>query len=109
MATFTKLRSGNWGVRVKGTAAVGQSVTVQKKDGSTKTVTVSAVVWQGNGVTLCAIDSDRPQRSRYTWRERENAGDRFLGTQYEGQYCGYPCPVSGRRCCPGNGPCHDRE
>jgi len=24
-----------------------------------------------------------------------------------GAYCGYPCPVTGRRCCPANGPCHD--
>ena len=27
---------------------------------------------------------------------------------YEG-YCGYPCPVTGRKCCPENGPCHDCE
>ena len=24
-------------------------------------------------------------------------------------YCGYPCPVTGRKCCPSNGPCHDCE
>lgn len=22
-------------------------------------------------------------------------------------YCGYPCPVTGKKCCPANGPCHD--
>lgn len=27
---------------------------------------------------------------------------------YEG-YCGYPCPVTGRKCCPKFGPCHDCE
>ena len=27
---------------------------------------------------------------------------------YEG-YCGYNCPVTGRKCCPENGPCHDCE
>lgn len=24
-----------------------------------------------------------------------------------GEYCYYPCPVTGRKCCPENGPCHD--
>ncbi len=43
------------------------------------------------------------------WRERERAGDRYLGTRYEGEYCGYDCPVTGRKCCPENGPCHDCE
>lgn len=48
-------------------------------------------------------------RSSVTWKDRERAGDRYLGTRYEGHYCGYPCPVTGRKCCPANGPCHDCE
>lgn len=44
-----------------------------------------------------------------TWQERENAGDRYMGTSLEGHYCGYPCPVTGRKCCPAHGPCHDCE
>jgi len=54
-ATYTKLRSGDWGVRVEGTAAKGDTITVTKKSGETKQETVRAVVWTGNGVTLCAI------------------------------------------------------
>lgn len=26
-----------------------------------------------------------------------------------GYYCGYPCPVTNRKCCAANGPCHDCE
>jgi hypothetical protein len=26
---------------------------------------------------------------------------------YRTEYCGYPCPVTGRKCCSKNGPCHD--
>ena len=29
------------------------------------------------------------------------------GYDGDGPYCGYPCPVSGRKCCAKNGPCHD--
>jgi hypothetical protein len=55
MATYAKLRSGNWGVRVEGEVTPGQVVTVTKKDGSTRTETIDRVVWSGNGVSLCTI------------------------------------------------------
>lgn len=57
MATFTKLRSGEWGVKVQGTAKAGQQVTVTKKGGDTKQVTIAKVVWSGKGVAICAIES----------------------------------------------------
>ena len=60
MTTYTKLNNGSWGVRVRGTAAKGQKVTVTKKDGTTKIETVSAVLWSGDGVTLCAIAPSAP-------------------------------------------------
>jgi hypothetical protein len=55
MTTYTKLNNGSWGVRVKGAVAKGQKVTVTKKDGTTKTEMVSAVLWSGDGVSLCSI------------------------------------------------------
>jgi hypothetical protein len=58
-ATYTKLRSGEWGVRVEGAARAGQTITVRKKDGSTKTETIEKVVWTGNGVSLCAVKSNK--------------------------------------------------
>lgn len=54
-ASYTKLKSGAWGVRVEGTVSDGQSITVTKKDGSSKSETIEKVLWTGNGVSLCAI------------------------------------------------------
>jgi hypothetical protein len=53
--TYTKLKDGSWGVRVQGAASAGAVVTVTKKDGSTKQETVSRVLWQGDGLSLCTI------------------------------------------------------
>ena len=73
-ATYTKLRSGEWGVRVQGTATVGQTITVQKKSGETKSETVAAVVWSGNGITLCALGRSAAAPKGKVW-----SGDRFNG------------------------------
>lgn len=67
-ATYKKLSSGDWGVRVQGTApSVGAEVVVEKRDGTRKTERVAKVVWQGADAALCAIASTRsaaPSRSR---------------------------------------------
>lgn len=64
-ATYTKLKSGAWGVRVNSESVrKGQSITVAKKDGSTKTETIAAVVWHGNGISLCAIAQREPSYDR---------------------------------------------
>ena len=54
-ASYTKLRSGDWGIRVEGRVSVGQDVVVTKRDGSRQTATVERIVWSGEGVTLCSI------------------------------------------------------
>lgn len=55
-ASYTKLKSGEWGIRVQGeTVSEGATVVVKKKDGTTKQETVAKVVWSGGGVSLCAI------------------------------------------------------
>ena len=33
--------------------------------------------------------------------------DNRIERDSDGAYCGYPCPVTNRLCCPRNGPCHD--
>jgi len=62
-ATYTKLKSGAWGLRIVGNIRVqsGDRVTVSKKDGSRKEETVGAVLWSGDGVMLCSI---QPAESR---------------------------------------------
>lgn len=54
--TYTRLKTGDWGLRVCGDApAPGTTLTVEKKDGSRKQETVERVIWTGNGVALCSI------------------------------------------------------
>ena len=80
-ATYTKLRSGEWGIRVTGNAPVaGQFVTVTKRDGTTKKETVTRVLWSGDGVYLCAIapkaSSSPPKRGGLSDDDRCEVCDR---------------------------------
>lgn len=63
MATYTKLKSGNWGIRSTSELIPGQVVAVTTKAGATKMERVEHVVWSGNGVWLAAIAQSAPQRS----------------------------------------------
>jgi hypothetical protein len=75
-ATYTKLKSGEWGVRVQGDARVGQVVTVKKRDGTTKTETIEKVVWSGNGISLCAVSrSAKPAYTPRAGRRNNNSSD----------------------------------
>ena len=73
MTTYTKLRSGEWGMRVQGNKPTsGDTLTVSKKDGTTKVETVAQVVWSGQGVHVCAIapapaTASNGTRSRRAW------------------------------------------
>jgi len=60
-ATFTKLRDGNWGLRVTGgTPAPGQTINVSKKDGAVVRKTIGKVLWKGPDACLCTVEDDRP-------------------------------------------------
>lgn len=60
-ATYTKLRSGEWGIRVQGQPSAGDVIQVAKRDGSVKTETVAKIVWRGDGIAICAV----ARRPRY--------------------------------------------
>jgi hypothetical protein len=93
--TFTKLRDGSWGLRGLGLVA-GTTVTVTKRSGQTKRETVGRVMWTGDdGLSIASIASARRASRSYG--------------SYDDEYCGYPCPVTGRKCGPAHGPCHDCE
>ena len=66
-ATYTKLKSGAWGLRIVGNIRVqsGDRVTVSKKDGSRKEETVGAILWSGDGVMLCSIESTGSLRREF--------------------------------------------
>lgn len=65
--TYGRLDDGTWGLRVEGAVPeVGASLTVTKKDGSTKTEVVGAILWQGttrsgNPGALCKIAGERKE------------------------------------------------
>lgn len=96
-ATFTKLRDGDWGLRIVGPHAVepGQTVTVTKKSGETSTERVGEVIWSdGKGVTLAKIAArvTTPAAPRYA------APSRPAATRGKMRICGYcdgPYPVGG--------------
>lgn len=60
-ASYTKLKSGGWGVRVEGQVKEGDTVTVTKKSGEKKQETVSRVLWRGDGVAICEVGEARRQ------------------------------------------------
>lgn len=94
MVTFAKLMDGTWGIRGGGLVP-GASVTVRKRSGEARRVTVGQVVWTGKdrrtgqSISLARIGGHRSVMSR----DRDSC-------------CGYPCPVTGRKCTPSD-PCHD--
>lgn len=55
MNSYTKLKDGTWGVKVRGSVAAGDKVTVQTKAGATKEETVAKVIWTGQGVSICSV------------------------------------------------------
>ena len=56
MISYSKLRTGNWGIRSTTKVLEGQIVTVTKKSGEVKCETVQKIVWtDGATAWLCAI------------------------------------------------------
>jgi|GEM_PF-5920650 len=114
MFTFTKnKKTGNFDViGPANQMREGATVTVTKRSGETKTVTLGRVgrsfrakfgPLQGQQAAIAKI----AHNGQYSARERYQMGDMYKGTKHEGRYCGFPCPVTGKKCCPQNGPCHD--
>lgn len=95
--TYTKLRNGNWGLRGPASAIrAGATVTVTKRSGETKRETVGSVFWSDDSTAIASIAKSASAP----------ASDSGYRPQKGIDYCGYPCPVSGRRCT-ANDPCHD--
>jgi hypothetical protein len=88
--TYTKLKNGSWGVRAAGKVNDGASLTVAKKDGSTKIEHVEKVLWTGKDsrtgetISLCAISQSGHGHSGHR-----------PGTCVN---CGAPCNPRYRRC-----------
>lgn len=86
MATFTKLRSGDWGVRAPAGTRKGDILDVRRRDGSISTVEVERVLWTGDGIALCSIYDDRPTY-------RRSSGRRTRRTEGGCLICGAPATM----------------
>lgn len=77
--TYTKLKTGAWGVRIADNQAVkaGALVEVTKRDGGKRFETVAWVLYQGAGVSLCTIKS-KPSASSSSCAECGRAGASIL-------------------------------
>jgi len=81
--SYTKLKSGDWGIRSDQVIKEGESVSVTVKTGAKagqiKTETVKKVIWTDNKVWLAAIEKkDAPPRGTGGGKsyECEECGDR---------------------------------
>lgn len=71
-ATYTKLKNGEWGIRIEGSVSVGQFVPVKKKDGTINGETVAAVLWSSGGVSVCSIATSKKSTSKKSAWPRKN-------------------------------------
>jgi hypothetical protein len=76
IATWTKLKNGDWGLRISGGAPVrpGMTVVAVSRDGRKSDVAVSRVVWSGNGVTIAAVRGQGEGRSQGHEQHRRSGG-----------------------------------
>ena len=52
MNTWTKLKNGDWGIRIEGVASPGETIWVSRKNGARCSVIVGQILWTGGGVML---------------------------------------------------------
>ncbi len=62
-ATWTKLKSGKWGVRITGgKSKSGESINVETRNGSTSMVVLGRMLWRNNGVAIYTV-TERKDRN----------------------------------------------
>lgn len=99
MVTFTKNKqTGQYDVIGPVSEVAIGSVCVTKRSGESTTVHVSRV--SKSFVAKFGPSAGQPCRIGTVAAQRQRR---------DSAYCYYPCPVTGRKCCPENGPCHDCE
>lgn len=78
-ATYTKLKTGGWGIRIEGKPPEGTTVTVTKKSGAVQNETVGKILWTDGEITLAEIGG-KPTTAR------KNDGRSALERKYMNQY-----------------------
>lgn len=72
IAYYAKLKSGEWGVRVKGSVAVGDRLCVSTRSGKAKPEVVERIIWRDGEVSICALVA-APKKTRAPSRKRQSA------------------------------------
>lgn len=94
MNTFTKLKSGAWGVRISGETGLKVGPTsrkfqVQTKAGTVREVTLERVLWTDGKVALCSIDqSETPRNNVRSSCRPGTRTSRPLNDEDECEVCG---------------------
>lgn len=65
-ASYTKLRSGDWGVRIRGKAEKGQTIEVVTKAGARKSEALDRKLWSGDGVSIWTLRPRQQPQQSYT-------------------------------------------
>lgn len=90
-ATYTKLKSGDWGLRVAGKPAPGDTVSVNKKSGGSDERIVARVLWTGDQdgktVSLCTIGSADGGKCDNCGRYSPSLHKRYDSSGIEGRVC----------------------
>lgn len=66
VCSYSKLKSGNWGVRSTQEIAQGDTVVVTMKSGESREEVVERIVWSGDGVWIAALvgkDRNKPAQN----------------------------------------------
>jgi hypothetical protein len=94
MVTYTKLKSGEWGIRAEGALKAGMTVVVSKKSGESRRETIGKVVFSGNGVSLATIDR---RSGTDAYGNRVSNGESYAAGVLAPH--GRRCPICGSREC----------
>lgn len=86
MNTYTKLQNGDWGVLCDARPAVGDVVTVTKKDKTTKTEIIAQVFARGNKFA-CAIQTNAGGPCANCGRHANHRTKRYDSSGLEGMVC----------------------
>ncbi len=83
MTNYAKLNDGSWGIRSDEKLAVGQCITVAKRDGTSKSEMVTRVVTSGAGYSLATIRSSAARSPRATTRKNDSGVSRYCTSPRE--------------------------
>ena len=86
MATFTRLKTGAWGIHSLSPLEPGGTTTITKKDGTTQRLPVGVQIYAGDGVYVYAIGGVRVAKEGTA----PYAATRPTYTARKGRPCGYP-------------------